>query len=180
MQGEQLMICTDGQVQTKVGNAIKRLQSFEPPEGYYVAFSGGKDSQCIYHLCQMAGVKFDAHYNVTSVDPPELVHFIKRQYPDVIFDFPRYADGSRERQSASARLEHPGKSDGVVADGNTGGGQPMTPKRLSALLVLALAAIALTVCAGLADGRNMWSWIVGYWAVLTAKNIVDWIGRKKE
>lgn len=95
MQGEQLMICTDGQVRTKVENAIKRLQSFEPPEGYYVAFSGGKDSQCIYHLCQMAGVKFDAHYSVTSVDPPELVHFIKRQYPDVIFDFPRYADGSR-------------------------------------------------------------------------------------
>ena len=95
MQGEQLMICTDGQVRTKVENAIKRLQSFEPPEGYYVAFSGGKDSQCIYHLCQMAGVKFDAHYSVTSVDPPELVQFIKRQYPDVIFELPRYTDGSR-------------------------------------------------------------------------------------
>lgn len=95
MQGEQLMICSDGLARTKVENAIKRLQSFEPPEGYFVAFSGGKDSQCIYHLCQMAGVKFDAHYNVTSVDPPELVQFIKRQYPDVIFDLPRYANGER-------------------------------------------------------------------------------------
>lgn len=95
MQGEQLMICTDGQVRTKVENAIKRLQSFEPPEGYFVAFSGGKDSQCIYHLLQMAGVKFDAHYSVTSVDPPELVQFIKRQYPDVIFDLPRYSNGER-------------------------------------------------------------------------------------
>lgn len=56
----------------------------------------------------------------------------------------------------------------------------MTAKRLSALLVLALAAIALTVCAGLAAGRVMWPWIVGYWAVLTIKNIVDWIGREKE
>lgn len=55
----------------------------------------------------------------------------------------------------------------------------MTAKRLSALLVLALAAIALTVCAGLAARRNMWPWIVAYWAVLTAKNIVDWIGAKK-
>lgn len=56
----------------------------------------------------------------------------------------------------------------------------MTAKRLSAMLVL--AAIALTVCAGLAAGRNMWPWIVGYWAVLTAKNIVDLIGayRKEE
>lgn len=59
----------------------------------------------------------------------------------------------------------------------------MNPYRItSAALVLALAAIALTVCAGLAAGRNMWPWIVGYWAVLTAKNIVDWLGayRKEE
>ena len=95
MQGEQLMICADGIARTKVENAIKRLRYFEPPEGYFVAFSGGKDSQCIYHLCQMAGVKFDAHYNVTGVDPPELVRFIKAQYPDVAFDFPRYPDGKR-------------------------------------------------------------------------------------
>lgn len=56
----------------------------------------------------------------------------------------------------------------------------MNPYRItSAALVLALAAVALTVCAGLAAGRNMWPWIVSYWAVLTAKNIVDWIGAKK-
>ena len=70
----------------KVQTAIVRLKSFEPPEGYYVAFSGGKDSQCVYHLCQMAGVKFDAHYSVTSVDPPELIRFIKKQYPDVAWE----------------------------------------------------------------------------------------------
>lgn len=34
----------------------------------------------------MAGVKFDAHYAVTSVDPPELVRFIKEKYPDVQFE----------------------------------------------------------------------------------------------
>lgn len=57
----------------------------------------------------------------------------------------------------------------------------MNPYRItSAALVLALAAIALTVCAGLAVERNMWPWIVAYWAVLTVKNIVDWIGRGKE
>ena len=61
----------------KVEKAIQRLRVFEPPEGYHVAFSGGKDSQCIYHLCQAAGVKFDAHYSVTSVDPPELIRFIR-------------------------------------------------------------------------------------------------------
>lgn len=56
----------------------------------------------------------------------------------------------------------------------------MTCKHISALLVLALAAIAMTVCAGLAAGVSMWPWIVGYWAVLTIKNIVDCIGREKE
>ena len=78
----------------KVEVAIDRLQSFEPKEGYYLAFSGGKDSQCIYHLAEMAGVKFDAHYRITSVDPPELVRFIKTQYPDVALDYPRDADGN--------------------------------------------------------------------------------------
>ena len=78
----------------KVQTAIDRLRAFEPPEGYFVAFSGGKDSQCIYHLCEMAGVKFDAHYSVTSVDPPELVRFIKQHYPDVSIDIPHYPDGT--------------------------------------------------------------------------------------
>lgn len=78
----------------KVEVAIDRLQSFEPKDGYYLAFSGGKDSQCIYHLAKMAGVKFDAHYRITSVDPPELVRFIKTQYPDVALDYPRDADGN--------------------------------------------------------------------------------------
>ena len=77
----------------KVEKAIQRLRVFEPPEGYHVAFSGGKDSQCIYHLCQAAGVKFDAHYSVTSVDPPELIRFIRGNYPDVAFDYPRDRDG---------------------------------------------------------------------------------------
>jgi phosphoadenosine phosphosulfate reductase len=77
----------------KVQAAVDRLRAFEPEGGYFVAFSGGKDSQCIYHLCVRAGVKFDAHYNVTSVDPPELVHFIKTQYPDVSVEVPHDKDG---------------------------------------------------------------------------------------
>ena len=78
----------------KVEIAIERLKNFQPEEGYFVAFSGGKDSQCIYHLCEMAGVKFDAHYSVSSVDPPELVRFIREKYPDVSMEIPHDADGN--------------------------------------------------------------------------------------
>ena len=79
----------------KIQAAIERIRTFEPQEGYYLAFSGGKDSQCIYELSKMAGVKFDAHYNHTSVDPPELIRFIKKQYPDVGIEFPMDRNGRR-------------------------------------------------------------------------------------
>ena len=58
------------------------------PKGFYPAFSGGKDSQCLYHIAKLAGVKFEAHYARTGIDHPELVHFIMRNYPDVIWDRP--------------------------------------------------------------------------------------------
>ncbi len=67
----------------KVDVAIKRLQTFEPEEGYYVAFSGGKDSVVLLDLVKKSGVKHDAHYNLTTVDPPELFYFIRDQHPEV-------------------------------------------------------------------------------------------------
>lgn len=75
----------------KVETAIARIKSFQPEEGYYLAFSGGKDSICIKRLADMAGAKYEAHYNVTTVDPPELTRFIKRNHPDVIWNRPEYS-----------------------------------------------------------------------------------------
>lgn len=61
----------------------KMALRLDPENGFYNTFSGGKDSQCLYHLVKMAGVKAKTHMNLTSVDPPEVIRFIKTQYSDV-------------------------------------------------------------------------------------------------
>ena len=71
----------------KVEVAISLIQAFEPPEGYYLAFSGGKDSVAIYDLAVKAGVKFDAHYCVSPIDPKEIHDFIRQYYPNVKWDY---------------------------------------------------------------------------------------------
>lgn len=77
----------------KVDIAIRRLKSFEPEDGYYVAFGGGKDSIVVLDLVKRSGVKYDAHYTITSVDPPELIRYIRKYHPDVAMDYPRDKDG---------------------------------------------------------------------------------------
>lgn len=97
------------ELETKIKNSIERIQRYadiadtyspDGKSGYYVAFSGGKDSVVMKRLMDMSGVKYDAHYNVTSVDPPELVRFIKEKYPDVHMDKPRYEAEWWEDQGA--------------------------------------------------------------------------------
>jgi len=78
----------------KIETSIKLLQNAESlalkyqPYGFHLAFSGGKDSQVIYHLAKMAGVKFKAFMQVTTIDPPELMKFVRKNYPDVIMQRP--------------------------------------------------------------------------------------------
>ena len=57
-----------------------------------LAFSGGKDSICLFYICKKACERigepmesvFDVVYNNTTIDPPELYHFIrefKKEFP---------------------------------------------------------------------------------------------------
>ncbi len=69
--------------------AIARLRKHEPEDGYYLAFSGSKDSMVIYDLAVRAGVRFDAHFHQTTVDPPEVLQFIREHYPDVAWTKPK-------------------------------------------------------------------------------------------
>lgn len=62
-----------------------------------LAFSGGKDSICLYRVCELASQElevdfedaFYCQYNVTNIDPPELVRFIRKEYPKVHFHHPK-------------------------------------------------------------------------------------------
>lgn len=69
--------------------AEKLALKYDSTDGYYLAFSGGKDSQALYHIAILAGVKFKAHMNFTSVDPPQVIRFVRKQYPDVTTHAPQ-------------------------------------------------------------------------------------------
>jgi len=64
--------------------AIKRLQMYEPPEGYILCNSYGKDSCVIEALAKKAGVKFESHHSHTGLDAPELVYFGRANFPNTI------------------------------------------------------------------------------------------------
>lgn len=75
----------------KVDFAIAILKSYVPPEGYYFADSGGKDSSVVRDLLIKSGVKFDAHYCVSPIDPPQIYAFLKAHHSDTQWDY--YARG---------------------------------------------------------------------------------------
>ncbi len=72
-----------------ISEAIDFLLRHEPKEGYFVGFSGGKDSIVVKKLCRLAGVKFQAYYSCTRIDPPEMYVFLKEYHPDVIWLYPQ-------------------------------------------------------------------------------------------
>lgn len=75
--------------QTKTEEAIEFIQTHCPPEGYFLGYSGGKDSEVLLQLTVLAGVKFQAYYSATGIDPPEVVKYIRRNHPEVIFLRPK-------------------------------------------------------------------------------------------
>ena len=75
----------------QIEKTIARLQGYEElvkDDGFFLAFSGGKDSCVLKALADMAGVKYDAHYQVTTIDPPELLRFMKEHHKDLAWDYP--------------------------------------------------------------------------------------------
>lgn len=82
------------ELREKINRSILILKKMEPialryrDYGFIGAFSGGKDSQVIRQLLNLAEVAHIMKYQWTTIDPPEVIHFIKEEYPDVIIERP--------------------------------------------------------------------------------------------
>jgi phosphoadenosine phosphosulfate reductase len=74
--------------------AIMTIRNYESmalarsPDGFYECFSGGKDSIVQDKLFELSGVKFTRNLNNTTIDPPELLRFVRKYYPDTIWHNP--------------------------------------------------------------------------------------------
>lgn len=79
----------------KEQEAIERLRQFTPKDGekYWICYSGGKDSDVIRILAELAGVPHEIHHNLTTVDAPETVQYV-RSVPGVVIDKSYYEDGT--------------------------------------------------------------------------------------
>lgn len=81
----------------------ERLALRMDERGFHVAFSGGKDSQVLLALVEMAGVKHHAEMQVTTVDSPNLMKFVRTYYPQVHLNLPQaeYAATYLEKEDAA-------------------------------------------------------------------------------
>ena len=70
-------------------NAERLALTYDKENGFYLAFSAGKDSQALFHMAELAGVKFKGHINWTSVDPPQVIRFKRKYYPEVVEHKPK-------------------------------------------------------------------------------------------
>ena len=73
----------------KERRAIEYLKTFEPEtEPYFLCYSGGKDSDVIRILADLAGVKHDIVHHHTTVDAPETVRYV-RSIPNIQIAYPK-------------------------------------------------------------------------------------------
>ena len=73
----------------KIDQAIKLIQSGaemaeKKGQPIEVSYSGGKDSDVILRLTQMAGVNYRAIYKNTTIDPPGTISHVKKNGVEII------------------------------------------------------------------------------------------------
>ena len=89
-----MQLVFDSILKDKIKRAIAIIRHYESYalslscEGYYLATSFGKDSIVLHHLAEQANVQYQAYNAITTIDPPELVKFGRKYYPNVIREKP--------------------------------------------------------------------------------------------
>lgn len=76
----------------KVKEAITIIRKYAPKnEIYYLAYSGGKDSDVLLHIARKSGVNFQAIHNFTTLEHREQIKHVRKQqnvkiiYPEKTF-----------------------------------------------------------------------------------------------
>ncbi len=101
---EQALASAPPHLREKIEESVQIIKKAEPlameynPEqGFNVAFSGGKDSMALLWLFEHLDVKYHAEMQCTTIDPPELMAFVREVYTStgrVRLNLPlRYPDG---------------------------------------------------------------------------------------
>lgn len=85
----------------KIDFAIKLLRSIPQDGPIEISYSGGKDSDVILRLAQMAGIPHEAIYKQTSIDPPGTTAHAKEMGATIIRPKKTYLQIIRERSLPS-------------------------------------------------------------------------------
>ena len=91
---------------------IKTIAAIYDP--LQIAYSGGKDSEILYHLCQKAQINFQAYYNSTTIDEPGTITWVAthpnttiNRPPRTFFDILRHRGfPSSDRRFCCRELKH--------------------------------------------------------------------------
>lgn len=84
-------------MEQKVKDSIEVLQIMSRG-GLVVMDSGGKDSSVLTHIAMLSGVDFKVVHNLTTVDAPETVRFVKRKFEKL------------RGQGIEAEIKHPNET----------------------------------------------------------------------
>jgi phosphoadenosine phosphosulfate reductase len=88
-ESEMIETALSRSLDKKVEHSIGLIRLYGPmalkldtSNGYQFGNSGGKDSCVVNHLLKLSGIKYTSTYNVTTIDPPPLIRFLREHHKE--------------------------------------------------------------------------------------------------